>query len=197
MRTRVLLRIMSDDKTNVFRLPKKHASKIRVEPSVDDGARLVRAQSVRDAITAGVIVVILFSALWSMASVLISRIFPWLTLVLGVLIGLVVRRAGRGLDWRFPVIAAMLAVLGALAGNVVVAAAFTAAEFDTGTLTVLRAVTVMTWPVFFAEVMTPADAVYALFAAAIAAFYANRRLSRAEYVALRKWEQRQTSARQD
>ena len=180
---------MSRDKGNVFRLPKKHGSRVRAEPGAEDGARLVSAQSLRDAIMAGLIVVILFSALWSMVSVLIGRIFPWLTLLQGMLIGLFIRRAGRGIDWRFPALAAGLAVFGSLAGNVVVAAAFTAAEFDTGTLTILRAVTVMTWPVFFAEVMTPADVVYALFAAAIAAFYANRRLSRSEFLALRKWEQ--------
>lgn len=187
---------MGDDKTNVFRLPKKHAPKVQGVPTADDGARLITAQSVRDATTAGLIVVILYSALWSMASVLLGRIFPWLTLFQGLLIGLVVRRAGRGLDWRFPVIAAVLAIFGTLVGNVVVAAAFTAPELGASTLTVLRQVTAMTWPVFFTEVMTPADAVYALFAAAIAAFYAKRRLNRAEYLAYRRWRQDRADARQ-
>lgn len=195
--SRVWLRIMSSDKSNVFRLPKKHKPKAGAEAGAEEGARLVNAQSMRDAIMAGLIVVILFSALWSMASVLIGRIFPWLTLVQGMLIGLVIRRAGHGIDWRFAALAAMFAIVGSLVGNIVVAAAFTAAEFDTGTLTILRAVTVMTWPVFFAEVMTPADVVYALFAAAIAAFYANRRLSRSEFLALRKWQQRQGNDTRD
>jgi hypothetical protein len=46
----------------------------------------------------------------------------------------------------------------------------------------------MTWPVFFDEVMTPADLIFALVSATVAAFYANRRLTRAEYLALRTWE---------
>ncbi|MCH7820452.1 MAG: hypothetical protein IIA07_00425 [Proteobacteria bacterium] len=178
----------------VLRLPKRHVSKLQSEPSAADGARIINAQSVRDAVMAALIVVILFSAMWSILSALINRIFPWMTLVLGLLIGLTVRRAGQGLDWRFPAIAASMAVLGALAGNIVVAAAFTATALDTTTLTVLRAVTTMTWPVFFDEVLTPADAVFALFAAAIAASYANRRLSRAEFLALRKWEKQQETA---
>jgi hypothetical protein len=37
--------------------------------------------------------------------------------------------------------------------------------------------------------MTPADAVYALFGAGFAAFYANRRLNRAQYLAFRTWQQ--------
>ena len=67
---------------------------------------------------------------------------------------------------------------------------FTAGEFDTGTITILRGVTAMTWPVFFDEAMTPVDAVYALFGAAVAAFYANRRLDRSQYLALRTWQQK-------
>jgi len=87
----------------------------------------------------------------------------------------------------------VVAMAGALGGNVLVAAAFTAAEFDTGTLTVLRAATSFTWPVFFDEVMTPADAIYALVAAGVAAFYANRRLSRAQYASYRLWQQQARS----
>lgn len=186
---------MSGDNTDVLRLPKKHASKIRVEPTVADGARLVGEQSIGNAIAAGLIVVILFSVLWTMLSDLINRVLPWLTLVLGLLIGLVVRRAGHGLDWRFPALAGGLAVLGALAGNVFIAATATAAEFDTGTFTVLRAVTAMTWPEFFGAKMTPADWVFALFAAVIAAVYAKRRLNRREYLALRKWQEAEDGGR--
>ena len=175
---------MNDTFKKVLRLPKRHAGKVADAEPVD-GRRLVREQSVSNAIYAGLIVVIVFSILWAMASTLLSRIFPWMTMILGVLVGLAVRRAGRGLDWRFPVLAAVITVLGALVSNVVVAAAFTADVLDTGTLHVLRAVTSMTWPVFFEEVVSPADVIYALFGGAIAAFYANRRLNRIEYHAVR------------
>jgi hypothetical protein len=187
-RTRVLLRIMSDEKTSIFGLPKKHTPKVSKEPTPADARRLIEAQSVRGAITASLIVVIVFGILWAMLSVLIDRIFPWMTVIMGIIIGLAVRRAGHGLDWRFPLIAAVCALLGSLGGNIVVAAAFTAPLLGTDTLTVLSAVTVMTWPVFFDEVMTPADLIFALVSAAVAAFYANRRLTRAEYLALRTWE---------
>ena len=179
-----------DHSRKILRLRKKHAAKTLMPPNPADGERLVHAQSVRDAIMAGLIVIIVYSAAWALVSTTIHRIFPWLTVVQGMLIGLAVRRAGRGLDWRFPTTAAVLAMIGALAGNIVVAAAFTAGEFDTGTIAILRAVTAMTWPVFFDEVLTPADAVYALFGAAVAAFYANRRLNRAQYLALRTWQRK-------
>ncbi len=135
--------------------------------------------------------IIAFSVIWATLSTALDRVFPWMTVVQGLLIGLAVRRAGRGLDWRFPVIAAVAAVAGALAGNIVVAAAFTAAEFETSTLTVLRGATDFTWPVFFDEVMTAADVIYALAAAGVAAYYANRRLTRDQYTSYRAWQEKE------
>jgi hypothetical protein len=181
---------------SVLRLPKRHGG-APGSSTAADGEKLINAQSFRDAVVAGLIVIILFSVLWAMLSTLINRIFPWMTIVLGVLTGLVIRRAGRGLDWRFPVLAVVLALAGALVSNVVVAAAFTASELETSTLAILRAVTSMTWPVFFAEVISAADIVYALFGAATAAFYANRRLSRGQYNAVRKWHEEQASDKQN
>ena len=95
------------------------------------------------------------------------------------------------LRWRFPLLAGALAAGGALAGNVLIAANTTAAEFGTGLWHIIGNVTPMTWPVFFAEAMTGADYVYAAAAAGIAAYYANRRLSRRQFFALRSWQERQ------
>ena len=174
----------------VLRLPKRHSREQRVEPDPALGARLVHAQSLPAAIMAGLVTVVVFSVAWAMLSTALGRVFPWMTVVQGLIIGLAVRRAGRGLDWRFPAVAAVMALAGALAGNVIVAAAFTAAEFETGTLTVLRAVTSFTWPVFFDEVMTAADVVFAFAAAAIAAYYANPRLTRYQYASYRAWREK-------
>ncbi len=90
-----------------------------------------------------------------------------------------------------------MTLFGALVGYVVVAAAFTADALGASTLEVLRAVTAMTWPVFFDEVISAADVVYALFGAGIAAFFANRKLSRAQYHALRKWQEQKSDGRKD
>ncbi len=178
---------------SVLRLPKKHRGAAEKAGQVDV-RRLLAQQSLRDAVIGALIVIILFSLLWAMLSTLVNRIFPWMTVLLGVAIGLVVRRAGRGLDWRFPALAALLTLVGAVVSNVVVAAAFTADELGTSTFTILRAVTSMTWPVFFREVISAADVVYAFCGAGAAAFYANRRLLRSEYSALRKWREQQAQA---
>jgi len=173
-----------------LRLRKKHGSGERRDVSVVDGERLVHAQSFGYGLFAGLVTIVVFSALWVALSSLTNRVFPWMTVLLGAMLGFVVRRAGRGVDWRFPVLAAVLALLGALLANIIVAASYTAETFDTGTLQILRAVTSMTWPVFFDEVLTAADGFYAVLAAGLAAFLANRQLTRSQYYALRLWRAR-------
>lgn len=181
---------MSDGQ-NPLRLRKKHGSGKPTQVTSADGKRLVNAQSLLNAFVAGLLVIISFSMFWITLSELTNRVFPWFTIVLGCLLGYSTRLAGRGTDWRFPLIAAVMAVAGSLIANIVVAASVTAEGFGIGTLDVLWAVTTMTWPVYFDERLTAADGFYAFVAAALAAFYANRRLTRAEYQALRLWREEQ------
>jgi len=173
------------DSPNVLRLRKKHGSGTPRGATAADGERLLAAQSLRNAIIAGLAAVVIFCVFWVALTALIDRVFPWITVLLGAMVGFAVQRAGRGIDWRYPLLAATLAVVGAVLANIVLAAATTADIFDTSTLHILQAVTSMTWPVFFDEVMTAADGFYAVVAAALAAFLANRRLSRSQYYALR------------
>jgi hypothetical protein len=179
----------------VLRLPKRHSREGAARPDPELGARLVGAQSLRGAIMAALVVIVAFSVVWAMLSTALDRVFPWMTVVQGLIIGFAIRRTGRGIDWRFPAIAAVAAMAGALAGNVIVAAAFTAAEFGTSTLRVLGAATDFTWPVFFDEVMTAADVIYALAAASVAAYFANRRLTRDQYTSFRAWQEKDAAGR--
>ena len=168
---------------------KKHGTGKRRNVTAEDGARLVHAQSFRNAVVAGILAIIVFSLLWVALSALFDRVFPWMTVLLGAMIGFAIQQAGRGVDWRFPVLAAGLTLAGALLANIVVAASTTADIFDTSTLHVLQSVTSMTWPVFFDEVLTVADGFYAVFAAGLAAFMSPRRLTRSQYHALRLWRE--------
>ena len=181
----------ANDPGQPLRLPKKHAATLDRAPDPALGERLWHAQSLRDALLAAVVTITLFCILWSLLSSVRDRVLPWLTVVLGLIVGYAVRRAGRGLDWRFPLLAAVATLAGSLAGNVVVAAGFTAGELGTDTFTVLGNVTSLTWPAFFDRVITAADVIYALTGAALAAFYANRRLTRHQYTAVRIWRDRQ------
>lgn len=179
-----------------LRLRKRHGEGRRPDATVDDGARLVRAQSLRNAVLASLITLIVFCFVWVALSALLDRVFPWMTVVLGVALGLAIRAAGQGVDWRFPVLAAAMAVVGSVVSNVVLAASTTAEQFGTGTLHILQAVTQMTWPVFFGEVWNVADGFFAAVAAGVAAFLAPRRLSRSQRFALRLWRAAQSDGHQ-
>ena len=175
---------------NLLRLKKKHGEGRKLDATAEDGARLVQAQSFRNAVVASLVVFLVFCFSWVSLSALTNRVFPWMTVVLGWLLGLAVRRAGRGVDWRFPSLAAIMALAGSIGSNIVVAASTTADSYGTGTMEILQAVTSMTWPVFFDEVWNAAHGFYAVVAAGVAAFFANRRLTRAEFYALRLWRER-------
>jgi hypothetical protein len=179
----------STDNKSVLRLRKRHGQGEGVAATAADGERIVNAQSFRNAVVAGLIVIIVFSLFWMTLSDLLNKVFPWVTVVLGIMLGYAVRMTGRGVDWRFPVLAAGLALAGALLANVAVAASVTADVEGTGTLHVLQSVTSMTWPVFFDEVLNIADAFFAVVAAGFAAFFANRKLTRTQYYALRLWRE--------
>ena len=180
---------MKEVKPQPLRLRRKHGEGRRPDVTADDGARLVRAQSLRAAVMAGLIVFILFCAGWAALSAAVDRVFPWMTVVYGVVLGLVIRYTGRGIDWRFPLLAAGFAVAGSILGNIVLAASTTAADFGTGTLDILQAITSMTLPLFFEEVWSVADGFFTAVAAGFAAFLAPRRLTRRERFALRLWQQ--------
>ncbi len=177
------------DAQYALRLRKKHGDGAPKAVSAIDGRQLLGAQSIRDACLAGLIVILIFSLIWISVTELSDRVFPWFPVILGVVLGHSVRLAGRGVDWRFPLLAAVLSIVGSLIGNVSVAASVTAQGLGVGTVTVLRAVTGMTWPVFFNEVLSVADGFYALVAAVLAAFYAKRRLTRLQYGAIRRYRE--------
>jgi hypothetical protein len=188
----VMIPLMSET-PNPLRLRKKHGSGAPKNVTSADGRKLVAAQSVRNAIVAGLVTVIIFTVFWIALTDLTNRVFPWATVVLGFLMGHSIRLASRGTDWRFPAIAAAMSVAGSLVANIVLAASVTAEGFGTGTVQILQAVTSMTWPVFFDEVLTVADVFFAVVGAGLAAFYSNRRLTRSEYFALRLWREEQQS----
>lgn len=184
------------ENSHPLRLRRKHGEGKSPAATAADGARLVRTQSLRNAIVAGLVTFIVFCIGWIGLSAATGRVFAWMTVIFGAVLGIVIRSTGRGVDWRFPVLAAGMALGGAIIGNVVLAASTTASEYGTGTLDILQAVTGMTWPVFFDEVWNVADGFFAVIAAALAAFLAPRRLSRSERFALRLWRDQSSDGHQ-
>tara|TARA_B100001093_G_scaffold414784_1_gene405001 strand:+ start:1946 stop:2479 length:534 start_codon:yes stop_codon:yes gene_type:complete len=168
-----------------LRLRKKHKSINSAEIASVDISSLINSQSISFAIFTSVLTIIMFSFFWVLLSKLTGRVFPWVTIILGYLLGHVIRISGRGIDWRFPVAAVILTLIGSIFSNFFIAATVTAEQLKTETLEILLSVTSMTWFVFFDEFLNAADIFYAVLAMSIAAFFSKKRLKRAEYNALR------------
>jgi hypothetical protein len=152
-------------------------------------SKLIAQQSLRGALVAALLAAICLNIVWLWLSNLSGSFFHWYSLLQGPLIGLAVRHAGRGIDWRFPVTAAAVTMLAAFSGNFLVSLATTSTVLEASPLQVLRGLTIWSWQTWYTEVLTVVDLLYALFAAAVAAFYAKRRLQRNEAFALRSLKQ--------
>lgn len=154
-------------------------------PAPVDAAVLIREQSIRSALIAAVATVVVMTSGWLWVTAYTGKFFPWFGVFQGALIGVAVQRMGRGLDWRFPAIAGVVAVAGSFAGGFFLALSTAEAELQTSAFTILRGLTIMTWEIYFDEVITPVDFIYAFCAASVAMFYSRRRLRRHEEFALR------------
>lgn len=150
-----------------------------------DPRTLLEAQSPGAALAAALVAMLVLSWFWLFFTELTARVFPWFSILQGIFIGLAVRRFGHGIDWRFPAVAALVAWAGSFFGNLVVAIPATTAELDASAFEVVRGLTWWSFTTFFDEVITVVDHIYALCAAAVAAFFAPRRLDRHEEYALR------------
>lgn len=169
----------------MLRLKQKHDRPDDETVERPDPRTLIASQSVAGAVVAGTVAVIATCALWTALTVATGRVFPWFTVLGGTFVGLAVRRYGRGFDYRFPLIAVILACAGALLGNLVIALPETMRQLDAGVWQVVRGLTWRSFELFFDEVITVVDYIYAGFASALAAFYSRRRLERHEEFALR------------
>ena len=169
----------------MFRLRQKHSRRILNKPPPADAAQLIRAQSLRAAALAALVAATLLNLVWLLLADATGRFYPWFAVLQGAVIGVAVQKRGRGLDWRFSLLAAAFAVIASFSGGLAVALATTVTELEAGSVRILRGITWRTWQIYFDEVVNPVDYIYALAAAAVAAFYARRRLLRHEEFAVR------------
>lgn len=170
----------------MFRLKKKHSPKQQHTGPPPNAARILAQQSVGRAVAGGFGALLLFGWLWASASMQTGRVFPWLSVLIGALIGLVIRLYGRGLDWRFPLIAALIAWVGAYAGNLMIGILETGRYIEAKSFSVFLGLSIDTMENFFANTVSPIDHIYAFCAAGVASFLAKRRLNRREVLAVRK-----------
>lgn len=173
----------------MFGLKRKKRRKLLEDFPPADPQTILDQQSISRAVAGAVIAVALFNYAWVLSADLFDKIFPWLSMIQGMIVGLAVRRSGRGFDWRFPLIAAVAAWIAAFTANFTIAMMTTSNDLGVSAWQVAGSLTSMTFDVFFTETFNVVDHIYAVSAAAIAAFFSKRQLNRREVLVLRKYQQ--------
>jgi hypothetical protein len=96
-----------------------------------------RKQNPGGAAIAGALAMIAALGLWAAASALSHRQLGFMSVAVGLMVGVSIRRVGRGIDPRFGLLGAALALLGCLIGTLLACCSPIAAENDIPSFTVL------------------------------------------------------------
>jgi len=169
----------------MFRLKQKHALKRGERLPPADGRQLIAEQSALRGFLGTFAVALLLSWGWALFAMATAKFFPWFSVLMGALIGMAMQRFGRGLDWRFPLMAALIAGVAAYFGNLMIGVLETGRYIEADPFRVLAGVSADTIRNFFRNTIGPIDHIYAFSACGVAAFFANRRLKRHEVFGLR------------
>lgn len=176
----------------MFRLKQKHSQKQKGRLPPADGRKLLAEQSAVRGFFGTLAVALLLSWAWAVFSMSTGRVFPWFSIVIGALIGMAMQRFGRGLDWRFPVMALVIAGAASYFGNLMIGVLETGRYIEAETISVLAGLSGDTMRNFFRNTISPIDHIYAFSACGVAAFFANRRLKRHEVLGLRTMDRQET-----
>jgi hypothetical protein len=169
----------------MFRLKQKHTLKPQTRLPPADGGKLLAEQSLTRGTLGSIAVALLLCWGWALLSMASGRVLPWATILIGAIIGIAMQRFGRGLDWKYPVVAIVIAGFAAYFGNLMISVTETGRYIDAGPFQVLRGLSTDTMRNFFRNTINPIDHIYAFSACGVAAFFANRRLKRHEVLGLR------------
>jgi len=169
----------------MFRLKQKHSRRRPEQFAKPDARKILAEQSLIRATIGSFAMTLLLSWLFAVFSMNSGLVFPWFTVLMGAVIGFSVQRFGRGLDWRFPLLAAVMACIGAYFGNLMIGVLETGRYIEEPAIRVLGGLSRDTMENFFSNTINPVDHIYAFCAAGVAAFLANRRLNRREVLAVR------------
>jgi hypothetical protein len=172
----------------MFRLKKKHSRPSRKKYPKPNVIRILAEESLLRGILGSVAVAALLCWIWAVHAMTTGRVFPWFSILIGVLVGIAMQRFGRGLDWRFPLSAGLVAGVAAYAGNLMIGILETGRYIEAQPLQVVSGLSVDTIRYFFRNTINPIDHIYAFCSAGIAAFFALRRLNRREVLALRTYK---------
>ena len=133
-----------------------------VEPMVDASTweQMRREQKLGKAAVAGAAAALISASIWAAVTVATEYQIGWMAVGVGALVGLVVRRAGNGVEPKFGLMAAALALVGCVGGNLLAAVGFFAKYAGVSFFAVLGGLDATIAADLLAETFAPMDVLF-------------------------------------
>ncbi len=155
---------------------------------------LIGEQNFVNGLAAAVVATIAGALAWGAISIATGYMIGWVAIGLGVLVGYGMQMFGRGLSAKYSVVAAALAVVGCLAGNLAAAVMFEMRNYGVSLGDVFSGLTINDIIAFYTETLEIMDLVFWALALGAAWSFAPRKLTPDEEIALRAWAERPDSS---
>ncbi len=151
---------------------------------------LIAEQNFSGGVVAAVIAMFAGALGWGVATVVVGAVPAWFAIALGALVGYGMQLFGRGLTTKYSVVAAVLAVIGCLAGTLVAAIIYRSNRSIEQIREIVSTLRFEDLLDFYASTLEIIDVLFWFLAAAAAWYFAQRDLSQEEDFAMRAWAER-------
>lgn len=154
---------------------------------------LLSEQNFQVAVIAGTIAAILAAGIYAVIAAAAGYSVSYMAIGVGAIVGLAIQFLGRGLEFRFVILASVLAVVGCILGNFFAGLLLIARYSGASTSEIADQVTLASVLDFTVANFELMDLVYWLIAIAAASYFAKRPLSREDGLAMYTYENRPQS----
>ena len=151
---------------------------------------LLSEQNYQAALISGLIATILGAGIYAVTAVAAGYLVSYLAIALGAFVGFTIQFLGRGIESRYAVLASILAVVGCVLGNFFVRLILSGRVYGESASDIASQITFQSLVDFTVSSFRPLSILFWLLAVAAASYFAKRRLSREDGLAIYTYENR-------
>lgn len=150
--------------------------------------QLLSEQNFVNGVAAGIIAMLASAVAWGVITVLTGYNYSLVAIGVGLLVGFAIQLGGKGLSAKYSAVAALLAVLGCLGGNLMAGVIYEAQYAEAAVTDILFSLSFDDIVAFYSATLEFMDLIFWLVAVAASWQIAQRRLTDEEAMALYTYE---------
>lgn len=152
--------------------------------------RLIAEQNFGLGVVAAVVAALAGALAWGVVTVITGGIPAWFAIAIGALVGYGMQVFGRGLTTKYSVVAAVMAIVGCVAGNLAAYVIFQSKASFRSIDEILSTLDLADLIDFYVRALGLLDLFFYFLAAVAAWYFAQRDLTQEEDFAMRAWAER-------